>query len=87
MKASATTLVLLAACRVGAVAAEEPPAAPPPSKVEPQNHIEVTGRRDAVEQRRLSTAAKIVVTREEIEQYGDLSLGDVLKRLPSVTVA
>ncbi len=55
--------------------------------VEPQNHIEVTGQRDAVAQRRLSTAAKIVVTREEIEQYGDLSLADVIKRLPSVTVA
>ena len=62
-------------------------AADAPGAVEPQNHIEVTGRRDAVEQRRISTAAKIIVTREEIEQYGDLSLADVIKRLPSVTVA
>ncbi len=105
MKTRVTTLVLLAACRAGGVAAQEQtppqpqpqpqpapaakpaaPAVPPAARVEPQNHIEVTGRRDAVEQRRLSTAAKIVVTREDIEQYGDLSLSEVLKRLPSVTV-
>ena len=72
------------ATRYGAGPAGQTGQAPP--QVEPQNHIEVTGRRDAVEQRRLSTAAKIVVTREEIEQFGDLSLGDVLKRLPSVTI-
>ena len=34
--------------------------------------------------RRLSTAAKIVVGREEIERYGDTSMGEVLKRLPGV---
>ncbi len=62
-------------------------AADAPGAVEPQNRIEVTGQRDAVTQRRLSTAAKIIVTREEIEQYGDTSLADVIKRLPSVTVA
>jgi outer membrane receptor for monomeric catechols len=92
MKASAIPLVLLAACRIGAVVAQAQiptptAAAQAPGKVEPQNHIEVTGQRDAVAQRRLSTAAKIIVTREEIEQYGDLSLADVIKRLPSVTVA
>jgi iron complex outermembrane receptor protein len=61
----------------------EPPASPTPAD---KNRVEVTGRRDATEQRRLSTAAKIIVSREEIEQFGDLSLGDVLKRLPSVTI-
>jgi len=34
--------------------------------------------------RRLSTAAKIVVGREEIERYGDTSMGELLKRLPGV---
>jgi iron complex outermembrane receptor protein len=69
-----------------------PPAAkaarpnPPPAD-DAKQRIEINGRRDAVEQRRLSTAAKIIITREEIEQYGDLSLADVIKRLPSVTVA
>lgn len=36
-------------------------------------------------QRRASTAAKIIVGREEIEKYGDSTVGDVLKRLPGVT--
>jgi len=34
--------------------------------------------------RRLSTAAKIVVGREEIERYGDSSMGELLKRLPGI---
>ena len=62
--------------------------ATPPAKTaaDSDNRIEVNGRRDAVQQRRTSTAAKIVISREEIEQFGDLSLADVIKRLPSVTV-
>ena len=50
--------------------------------------VEVTGQRDEsdTEQRRQSTAAKIVVGRDEIEQFGDMTLADVLKRLPSVTI-
>lgn len=49
--------------------------------------VEVRGARPTdVEERRQSTAAKIVVGRDEIERYGDTSLGDVLKRLPGVTV-
>lgn len=35
--------------------------------------------------RRLSTAAKIIVGREEIERYGDSSMGELLKRLPGIT--
>jgi iron complex outermembrane receptor protein len=48
--------------------------------------VEINGHRDEVQQRRFSTAAKIVVGREEIEQYGDTTVADVLKRLPSVTI-
>jgi iron complex outermembrane receptor protein len=51
------------------------------------DRVEIRGRTDANAERRLSTAAKIVVGREEIEQYGDSTLGDVLKRLPSVTMS
>jgi iron complex outermembrane receptor protein len=40
----------------------------------------------ATEQRRQSTAAKIIVGREDIELYGDTSMGELLKRLPGVTV-
>jgi outer membrane receptor for ferrienterochelin and colicins len=38
------------------------------------------------EQRRQSTAAKIVIGREEIDRFGDSTVGEVLKRLPGVTV-
>jgi outer membrane receptor for ferrienterochelin and colicins len=55
---------------------------PAPEKVEA---IEVTGKKDAQSERRNSTAAKIIINREDIEQYGDTNLGDVLKRLPGVT--
>ena len=61
----------------------------PASKPSPSatlKRVEVTGRRDETEQRRLSTAAKIVIGRDEIEQFGDMSLADVMKRLPSVTI-
>ncbi|MEP7102108.1 MAG: TonB-dependent receptor plug domain-containing protein, partial [Burkholderiales bacterium] len=50
-------------------------------------HVEVKALRASdVEERRRSTAAKIIVGREEIERYGDSNLGDVLKRLPGVTM-
>lgn len=48
--------------------------------------IEVTGGRDAdTEVRRRSTAAKIVIGREEIDKFGDASVAEVLRRLPGVT--
>ncbi len=58
-----------------------------PAVADDPNRIEITGQRDEVAQRRVSTAAKIIVGREEIEQYGDVTVADVLKRLPSVTIA
>ncbi len=67
------------------------PAAPQvqaaPAAGEKLERVEVNGTRNVTEERRLSTAAKIVIGREEIEQFGDLSLSDVMKRLPSVSVA
>jgi iron complex outermembrane receptor protein len=70
---------------------DEPPPSAPTQASTPQpgvklDRVEVNARRDETEQRRVSTAAKIIVGREEIEQYGDTSLSDVLKRLPSVTI-
>lgn len=41
---------------------------------------------DETEARRLSTAAKIIVGRDDIERYGDSTMGDLLKRLPGITV-
>ncbi|MEY2783573.1 MAG: Colicin receptor precursor [Pseudomonadota bacterium] len=43
-------------------------------------------RNNDTELRQESTASKIVIGRQEIEKQGDATLGDVLKRLPGVTV-
>ncbi len=49
--------------------------------------VEITATRPGdTQERRESTAAKIVIGREEIDRYGDSNLGDVLKRLPGVTM-
>lgn len=47
--------------------------------------VEVSGAK-GYDERRQDTASKIVVTQEEIERYGDTNIGDVLKRLPGVTM-
>jgi iron complex outermembrane receptor protein len=61
------------------------PAAAPAPDVSTQR-VEVTGGRDSdTEARRRSTAAKIVIGREEIEKFGDATVGEVLRRLPGVT--
>ncbi len=50
--------------------------------------IEVNGSQlSDVEERRRSTAAKIIVGRDEIEKFGDSTVGDLLKRLPGVTMS
>ena len=49
--------------------------------------VEVTGGRGSdTEQRRQSTVSKIVIGRDEIERQGDSTLGEILKRLPGVTL-
>ena len=49
--------------------------------------IEVTsGRDNDTQQRRESTASKIVIGREEIERQGDSNLGEILKRMPGITL-
>jgi iron complex outermembrane receptor protein len=44
------------------------------------------GDQSATDERRRSTATRIVVGRDEIEQFGDATLGDVIRRLPGVTI-
>jgi outer membrane receptor protein involved in Fe transport len=79
---------ILAACLVPILAFAQAPDAPPPQpqpdakKIE---KIEVTAP-DEVGERRESTAAKIVINRDEIQKYGDTTVLDVMKRLPGVTV-
>src|SRR5581483_5817203 len=48
-------------------------------------NIDVTGSHES-DDRRESTATKIVVTHDDIVRYGDGTLADVLKRLPGITV-
>jgi outer membrane receptor for ferrienterochelin and colicins len=48
------------------------------------DRVEIRANR-ATEERRQSTAAKIVIEREEIEQYGDNSVAETLRRLPGIT--
>jgi iron complex outermembrane receptor protein len=64
-------------------AARPRPAAAAPAAAE---RIEITGGRNAdVDERRQSTAAKIVIGREEIDKFGDATVGEVLRRLPGVS--
>ena len=68
-----------------APASPAPPA--PPADSAPQK-VEITGTTAAEgsDERRRSTASRIVYGREEIERMGDATLGEVLKRLPGVTL-
>ncbi len=47
--------------------------------------MRVTGGNAENETRRQSTAAKIIIGREEIDKFGDSNIVEVLKRLPGVT--
>ena len=62
-------------------------AQPAPAQVTDMGRVEIRSNRDNdTEARRESTAAKIVIGREDIEKQGDATLGEVLKRLPGVTI-
>lgn len=63
------------------------PAAPPPPPAPQLERVEIIGTRNNDQaERRQSTAAKIVIGREEIDRFGDSTLGEVLKRLPGITL-
>jgi iron complex outermembrane receptor protein len=63
------------------------PAAPPAAASAPQT-VEITGSTtpDSNDERRRATASRITYGREELDRMGDASLGEVLKRLPGVTL-
>jgi iron complex outermembrane receptor protein len=90
--ASSGTATLAAAvciaCLSGPATAQSPAATAPAAAASgpaPQR-VEVTGGRESdTEQRRQATAAKIVIGREELDRFGDSTVGEVLKRLPGVT--
>ena len=74
-----------AVCLAVPVALAQTPSTTP--AVTDLGQVEIRGNRNNdTEVRRESTASKIVIGREEIEKQGDATLGDVLKRLPGVTV-
>ncbi len=68
------------------IAAETPPPKPAPETT--LGEVVVSGKRFSdTEERRYSSAAKMVFGREELDRYGDTSVTDVLKRLPGITVS
>ena len=61
--------------------------APAPTPAADMGQIEITsGRDNDTQQRREATASKMVIGREEIERQGDSNLGDILKRMPGITL-
>ena len=67
--------------------AARPAARPAPRNVErPLPTVEVKGNLQNYDARRNDTATKIVVNEEEILKHGDTTLGEVLKRLPGITI-
>ena len=78
------TLALVSLTATWAAAQTTPPANAP---VQDMGRVEIKSNRDTdTEARRQSTAAKIVIGREELDKQGDGTLGEVLKRLPGVTI-
>jgi iron complex outermembrane receptor protein len=64
-----------------------PSATAPAAAATDLGQVEIrSNRNNDAEVRQESSAAKIVIGREEIEKQGDSTLGEVLKRLPGVTV-
>lgn len=60
---------------------------PLPSQPGDLGRVEVRGERDNdTEERRQSTTTKIVIGREELDRQGDSTIGEIIKRLPGVTI-
>jgi outer membrane receptor protein involved in Fe transport len=81
--------VIVASFNIGAAAQEAPVTeVKTPSKPasQPMQQVEVKGSAATYDARRDDTATKIVVTQEEILRNGDTTIGEVLKRLPGVTI-
>ena len=75
----------LATLSVAASAAAQQEPSKPADKLIPQ--VTIGGaRQDDMTERRNSTAGKQVYGREELDRNGDSNIGDVLKRLPGVTI-
>ncbi len=69
-------------------AASAPAARPAPGAAATPQQVEITGSTaaDGQDERRRATASRIVYGREELDRMGDSSIGEVLKRLPGVSI-
>jgi iron complex outermembrane receptor protein len=65
--------------------AQRPTARDADAKAQQLRRVEINGSASDESIRRASTASKIVITREEIDKFGDSTLGEMIKRLPGVT--
>ena len=84
-KPTAHTLLVPFALSTFAALAQQTPA--PATPTSDMGRVEITsGRDNDTQQRRESTASKIVIGREEIERQGDANLGEILKRMPGITL-
>jgi outer membrane receptor for ferrienterochelin and colicins len=84
-----STLALLCASTLSVAQTPQLPAAPAPAASSAGNRldrVEINSGPTANSRRRNSTASKIVIEREDLDKYGDTALGDVLRRLPGVTL-
>ena len=82
-----TLRTLFVPVALSAIPALAQQAASTPAATADMGRIEITsGRDNDTQQRRESTASKIVIGREEIERQGDSNLGDILKRMPGITL-
>ena len=86
------TLVLSVAwgiCPLAAIAQKPAPAAttrPDQARAEVVlPDVVATGQRDAQIERKNAGLQKIVISEEEVERYGDATVGDVLRRLPGMS--
>ncbi|MBQ5938882.1 MULTISPECIES: TonB-dependent siderophore receptor [unclassified Massilia] len=62
--------------------------APPPKTDDKLQQVTISGSRaNDTDQRRLATASKMIFGREELDRNGDSNVGEILKRLPGVTMA
>lgn len=76
MKSTLSPLLLLAAVAPAPTFAQEKSLAT----------VEVIDQRGAQSERKHSEIQKIVIAEEEVERFGDATVGDVLRRLPGISV-
>jgi iron complex outermembrane receptor protein len=82
----AACLVLLGAGQAQAQSDDAIQPAPPPDGKPVQQVTISGGRASDMDERRNSVAGKQIYGREELDRNGDSNLGDILKRLPGVTI-